>query len=338
MNKAIEDKYGPQSSGDNLFTRRTRLLQSYYRVEKLKEKEFGIGPNKNSVHKIKDDLGELAGETRPSYYGNMLVNGVRTGRNFIYPETFQYAGNRLEKKMKEETIDAYRLFNNMLSSMPLAFNLFHPLMMIKEKYPKELNRMIQDAFPALPVYEVMDIKIEFVPTPINDYTNDKSAMDAAIIFKDENENKHLLAIEVKYTDSLGTNKASDNALKCKTAEDLVQFTDDGLETIKGGCSQIYRNYLLAEKYAKVQKWMNEDGQINSYSIILAPKDHPSTQREIDSLKKFLKPQFQYKIEKSDLELFIETLSLNCPDEFKEWLSEFNDRYLNFGPLEDLLKR
>lgn len=331
MKKEIVDLYGPQSSGDNLFTRKARLVQSYYRLVKLKEMEFGRGPNKNSSHKIYNDLGELTGEERPSYFGNMLVNGDKTNKNFLCEKTFQYAVNRVKKKMKEETIDAYRLFNNMLSSMPLAFNLFHPLMMIKEKYPKALNKMIQDAFPALPIYEVYDIKIEFIPTPIKDYTNDKSAMDAAIIFKDEEGNMHLLAIEVKYTDSLGTNKAKDNKLKYEIAMDLDQFTADGLKIIKDGCQQIYRNYLLTEKYRIVQ------GIKESYSIILAPKDHPSTNSEIETLKHYLKPVFHYKIIKGDLESIIENFELSCPPEFKNWLFKFNERYLNFPLAENLLK-
>lgn len=329
--QSVEAIFGPQCPGDNLFTKKARLLQSYYRVEKLKRKEFGRGPNKNSVHKIKNDRGELTGETKPAYYGNMLLNGDKTGDSFFFLQTFQYANERLKKKLKEETIDAYRLHNNMLSSMPLAFNLFHPLMMIKEKYPKALSKMIQDAFTALPIYEVDDIKIEFIPTPVKDYTNDKSAMDAAIIFKDEEGEKYLLAIEVKYTDSLGTNKASDNEFKFTTAKEIEQFTSEGLKIIKDGCQQIYRNYLLTEKYRLIH------GIKEAYSIVLAPKDHPSTSKEIQTLKHNLKPEFHYKILKEDLEGFIEKLELSCPVEFKDWLNAFDERYLNFSLAENLLK-
>lgn len=156
-------------------------------------------------------------------------------------------------------------------------------------------------------------------------------MDAAIIFKDKSGDKYLLAIEVKYTDSLGTNSAKDNKLKYETARALKQFTDDGLEIIKDGCPQIYRNYLLAEKYRVVH------GIKESYSIILAPKNHPSTKREIETLKYNLNPEFHYKILKEDLESFLEKLELSCPDEFKDWLNDFKERYLNFSLAEKLLK-
>lgn len=331
MNHLLEKIYGPQSASDNAFTRKARLLQAYYRVNSLKEENCGIGPNKGATHKLKDENGKETGEFRPSFYGNMLLDGESSGKNFFFKETFEYAQKRVKEKMQEETIDVYRLFNNMLSSMPMAFNLFHPLMMIREKNPAALNKMIQRAFPSLPIAEVVEIKIEFIPTPVQDYTNDKSAMDAAIIFKDLNGDRYLISIETKYTDSLGTNKASDNALKYETAKRLRQFTDEGLRIIQGGCIQIYRNYLQTEKYRLVKNLKD------SLSIILAPKDHPSTQKEIDSLKMSLKPAIQHKIEKESLENFVGNLEVHCPDEFQDWLKEFHNRYLNFEVVEPLLK-
>lgn len=314
MNKEIEDMYGPQSSGDNPFTRKARLLQSYYRVNNLNE-PMGTGPLISST----------------SYYGNMLACGESSGKNFFFKETFEYTTKRVKEKKPAETIDAFRLFNNMLSSMPMAFNLFHPLMMIKEKYPDVINKLIQDTFPALPVFAVEEIKIEFIPTPVTNYTNDKSAMDAVIIFKDENDEQYLISIELKYTDPLGTNKAKNNLSKHEFAKKLNQFTDEGLKQIEGGCIQIYRNYLLTEKYRDVHNLKD------SYSIILAPAQHPSTEVEINLLKSNLKPEYHYKIMKYELESFIDNLKKNCPNEFKEWLNNFYNRYLNFTAVDNLPK-
>jgi len=131
----LEEKYGPQSSGDNTFTAKARLLQSVYRIQSG-ETSMGIGPDKNSVDKHQN----------PTYYGNMLTHGEISGKNFFFRETFEYALKRVNEKIAEETIGEYRLFNNLLSSMPMAFNLFHPLMMIKEKHPDLLNRMIGTHF------------------------------------------------------------------------------------------------------------------------------------------------------------------------------------------------
>jgi hypothetical protein len=312
----MEKQYGPQYPGDNKFTAKARMLQSIYRVMDCKEISMGVGPNEHP-----------AKGKKPAYYGNMLVNGEITGKNFLFPETFEYAKKRVLEKKPRETIDKYRLFNNLLSSMPMTFNLFHPLMMLKEKFPFHIAEILRSVFPGLPIYKVDDILIEFIPTPIKNYTNDKTAMDAAILFSDTENRKYLIAIEVKYTDSLGSNKASDNESKFKIASESGLFTVLGLAKVKENCPQIYRNFLLTEKYRMVHKL--ED----SYSFVLAPKGHPTTETEIKSLKNYLKREHKYKIESITLEDFMEELYEVCPYEFLDWIGKFRDRYLNFNTID-----
>ena len=83
------------------FTKRCRLLQSLYR-EEIHE-PMGVGPWKTSKKK----------------QISMIANGEKTGRNFVNPFTFDYAKQRVEGKKRNETIDEYRLFNNLLSSQPM---------------------------------------------------------------------------------------------------------------------------------------------------------------------------------------------------------------------------
>lgn len=306
---------GPQSSSDNSFTAKARKLQSLWRVQN--GLEIGIGPERNSVDK----------NGQPSYYGNMIKDGESNGRNFFYPETFAYAQWRVKTKLKEETINDYRLFNNLMSSMPMAFNLFHPLMMLHVQNPAAVDRMIQNAFSDLPIYKINEIGLEFIPTPIEHYTNDKSAMDAFISFFDKEGGEHIIAIETKYTDSLGTNKAKDDTLKIQFAIESGLFTLEGITHIKTNCTQIYRNFLLTEKFRVV------NGLKDSYSIILAPENHPSTDKEIASLNVFLKEEYkELKLNKFSLESFIKKLKENCPVEYLDWLEWFEDRYLNFSKL------
>lgn len=319
ISKKIEEKYGPQSSGDNIFTRKARLLQSVYRLENI-ENTCGIGPNKNSSHRL---------TLKPTYYGNIIVNGETSGKNFFYSQTFEYAKKRVREKKPEETIDEYRLFNNLLSSMPMAFNLFHPLMMLKDEYPDVLNKIIKELFPQLPIHHVVSIEIEFIPTPLSKYTDDKSAMDAAILFTDKEENKYIIAIETKYTDALGQNKAKENDLKHKAAILSGLFSEEGINHIATGCTQIYRNFLLVEKYRMVENLKD------SYSIILAPKDHPSTDKEIESILDFLIPAAHYKLAKHTLEDFVEIIKTNCPEKYQIWINSFYGRYLNFSKLDTL---
>ncbi len=321
--KEIESIYGKQSISDNSFTAKARLLQSIWREES--GFQIGIGPNRGSVAKNTE---------LPTYYGNMILDGERNGNNFFYPQTFEYAKKRVTEKKKDETIDEYRLYNNLMSSMPMAFNLFHPLMMLQVQQPAALDKMIQNAFPNFPIHKIKEIGLEFIPTPIEHYTNDKSAMDASISFWDKDGGEYIIAIETKYTDSLGTNTSSDKVFnkQIDILRNLNLFTPEAIDKLTEReipISQIYRNFMLTEKYRQVQVLKD------SYSIILAPKNHPSTVGEIRSLKQYLKNEDSYKLTDYKLEDFVSTLISYCPVEYLEWLNWFYDRYLNFEKLNKL---
>lgn len=233
----MDNKYGKQCSSDNAFTRKARLLQSMYRVE-IGEEE-GVGPTRYSQH----------------HYGNMISGGEVSEKNFLMKETFEYAKERVANKRENETIDGFRLFNNLLSSLPMAFNLFHPLMLLLKQDSAVVTLAVRLVFRDFPVFEVTEIGLEFIPTPIEDYTNDKSAMDAYIRFVDNKGGKHIIAIETKYTDVLGVNEASHCEEQKQMLIDTGLFSADFEELLVEGkvkLTQIYRNLLLTERYRMVE--------------------------------------------------------------------------------------
>jgi hypothetical protein len=305
---------GPQSESDNSFTSRARKLQSLWRAENALE--IGVGPGKNAN---KDGI--------PTKYGNMIADGEDNGKNFYFPETFEYAKWRVHTRIKDETIDAYRLFNNLLSSMPMAFNLFHPLMMLKAENSALVDRIFREAFPAIPsIYRVQEIGLEFIPTPIKNYTYDKSAMDAFIRYQDSEGNNYLIAIETKYTDSLGTNAASNQKHQLDVLCELELFTPEAISSInesKIKISQIFRNFLMAETYGKVH------GLKGVYSVVMAPADHPTTKKEIKSLQTQLNEDVKERVFAMSLEEFTSVIRLHCEGKYLNWIEWFHDRYLNF---------
>jgi len=316
--KDIEDNiYGNQCGSDNAFTRKARLLQSMYRVE-IGEEE-GFGPTRNSKRK----------------YGNMISGGEVSGKNFLMKETFEYAKERVEKKKKEktvETIDGFRLFNNLLSSQPMAFNMFYPLMSLLKQDPAKVTLAVRSVFKNLPVFEVTEIGLEFIPTPIENYTNDKSTMDAYIKFVDNKGGKHIIAIETKYTDVLGVNEASHCEEQKQLLIDTGLFNPDFEELLKGGkvkLTQIYRNLLLTERYRMVE------GLKDSYSVVLSPKEHPSTQEEISSVTEYLKPEYAYKLSAVSLEDFVDAMIQYLPEYYAQVYERFRGRYLSFGKVDML---
>ena len=307
MNKM--EKYGNQCKSDNSFTKKARLLQSIYRVE-IGEKE-GVGPTKNSKR----------------LYGNMITGGEVSGKNFLMQETFEYARKRVENRKESETIDEFRLFNNLLSSMPMAFNLFHPLMLLLDEESEKVSSAIKSVFKNIPISNVIEIGLEFIPTPIDKYTKDKSAMDAFIKFVDDNGCKQIIAIETKYTDVLGVNEARNSQEQKQMLLETGLFCSEFEELLserKVKLTQIYRNILLTEKYRIVE------GLKDSYSVVIAPKDHPSTAEEIKSVSDYLKPEYAYKLTSITLEDFVNVMVQNLPKRYSQVYERFWDRYLGFG--------
>ena len=301
--------YGNQCESDNVFTKKARLLQSIYRVE-IGEEE-GFGPTKASKQK----------------YGNMISGGEMSGKNFLMKETFEYAKERVANKGENETIDGFRLFNNLLSSQPMAFNLFHPLIDLLKQDPDKVTLAIKSVFMNIPISDVTEIGLEFIPTPIENYTKDKSAMDAYIKFIDGKGGKHIIAIETKYTDVLGVNEASHCNDQKQMLIDTDMFNSEFEELLKEGkvkLTQIYRNLLLTERYRIVEKLKD------SYSVVLSPKEHPSTEREISSVTVHLKPEYAYKLSAVTLEDFVDAVIQHLPEYYAQAYEKFRGRYLEFG--------
>ena len=322
----MEKKYGEEYKGDSRFVADCRKLQSIYRVE--------IG---EEIRPYTDRYGNV------HYYGNYISNGENPKdgcwKNFLTEHAFNYAKDRVEHKKKYETIEGDRLFNNLLSSQPMAFNLFCPLRQMREESPETATKVIKAALPGYPIHIVTEVELEFIPENHMELTGDKSAMDAIIRFEDEHGKKGFIAIETKYSENLGTNVAYDRdkdgkkiprAKSIEAVKELQCFKLEEERLIiegKKGLTQIYRNFLLSETYGL-------DKGLQSYSIILAPEKHPSTDDEFKSLHNELRDEYKDKIKNIYLEEFVNNIVSVCPEAYKSVFERFYDRYLNFDKLKE----
>jgi len=298
---------GPQAKSDNKFTRKYRKLQSEYRANILRV-PFGFGPTKNSNTK----------------YGNMLINGEKTGHNFISNNAFMFAKQKaLDKQInKDLTLDEYRLFNNMLSSMPMCFNLFSDLRSLLLDNQKEVSAIVKTMFKELPwIDKVLYIDVEFIPIPTSAYIDDKSAFDAMILVEDENGKKGLISIETKYTDLLGNNTSSKTSLKDEIITKNKIFDTELVKHIKEkGYKQIHRNYLLTYMFAKKNKFTNFS------NVIISPKDDSISVKEIADLHSHLL-QKKDTILKITLEDIIDRGSSSPNKLMSDTMTKFKNRYL-----------
>ena len=321
MNNILGEKY----KGDSPFVADCRKLQSIYRHE-IGEEIRPYTDRKGNVH----------------YYGNYISDGdtPKEGcwKNFLTEDAFKHANERVENRQKYETIEKDRLFNNLLSSQPMAFNLFCPLRKMLTESRETATRVIKAALPDYPIHEVTGVELEFIPGNYKDLTGDKSAMDAIIKFKDKDGKDGFIAVETKYSENLGSNaayKKDDSGKKkprpqcAKAIMELQCFTPDAEKKIMDGITpltQIYRNFLLSEIYGL------REG-LQSHSIILAPKGHPTTINELNSLIDNLSDDHKGKIKDVTLEDFVNAIIDYCPDAYRVIFERFYDRYLNFGKLD-----
>ena len=323
----MKDILGEEYKGDSKFVAKCRKLQSIYRYE--------IGEAIRPYH---------GRDGQVHYYGNYISNGENPKdgcwKNFLTKYAFDYATERTNPKNKKpyETIEKDRLFNNLLSSQPMAFNLFCPLRQILKELPEVATLVIKAALPDYPIHRVMNVDLEFIPGNYMELTGDKSAMDAIIEFVDTDGRDGFIAIETKYSENLGTNVAYDrdeNGKKIPRAKTIeavkkLQCFKPNIEKLivegEKGLTQIYRNFLLSEMYGFER--------LQSYSLILAPKEHPSTVEEFNSLYNELHEEYQQKIKSIDLEDFVNKIICACPEEYKSVFERFHDRYLNWDKLRN----
>ena len=304
---AIPLEWGPQSISDSVFARKARLLQSWYRYTILDEPNYGVGP----------------AETNRNKYGNIIENGKTSGKNFLSVEIFEYAEYRLKNRIKGETFDEYRLFNNMLGSQTMCFNLFVPLKKLFSKNIENVAKIFSACFPSLDIAKVLAIELEFLPYPKDEYLDDGTAFDAFIIFKNSAGARNLLVVETKYIEKLGSNSSTNLKPQIETASNSGLFNDAGIEAANNGLSQLGRNFLLAQKYTEVHK-LN-----NFYAVVISPEENNSSKIEIESFKKLLNPSAHEILLYKSLEEFVDTINGTCPDEMITWITDFKRRYLGF---------
>jgi hypothetical protein len=308
------DRYGPLPKDANRFKRRCRLLQSWYRVEILKIAQCGPWRPGGQV------------------VGSSLVDGEVSGANFISPEAFAYAKQRVEDKKDNPdlTIEEFRLFNNMLSSMPMCFNLFADFRVAIQKRVAAARDVLASMFSSSPIHAIDEVVVEMIPRPTHLYIDDKTAWDAAIFYADPAGKPGLVSIETKYTDKLGGNKASKQDRKFELARQLEVFTPDGLSWHRdNGFDQVARNLLLTLAYA------DRHALAHAKNYVMAPKDDTEAPKAVSQLRARLAPRYRDCIETLPLETAVERGLKRADDALGSHLQRFRQRYLDFSQIAHL---
>lgn len=123
---------------------------------------------------------------------NRLNYGEVTKHNFLSNEIVQAVEHAVttNKQTKSGMIDTDRLYNNLLSSQPLAFNFFGWFKSHKDVALAFIKSIRPD------VTDIEDIVFEYAPAS----TRDKSAFDIGIKVKSDSR-RGFIGFECKYTDT-----------------------------------------------------------------------------------------------------------------------------------------
>ena len=167
-----------------------------------------------------------------------LADGER-GLNFLTPHIFEIAKRRLA--MKKGTIDSFRLFCNMLSSQPMCFNLFSPLVDNLELATHLIQVILPDK-----IQTVSKVQFEYAPEPARDYLNDRTAFDAFISFTSTNNWPGFIGIEIKLVEAFSPKVYSSPFYNHWTEHPLSPWLPGASPRLQSiDVNQLWRDHMLA---------------------------------------------------------------------------------------------
>ena len=179
------DKAG--SAEMTAFKREARWRQHRWAVDELSIASFGTHPGPR---------------THPDIPADDIPNGTKlkaldadAGSNFLTPAIHAVARARVRGHQDHETLDAIRLYQDLLSSMPMAFNLFGEASLPENVDARARLAALFGIDPAVP----SDIVFEWSPGRRDPaYTRDRTAFDIALRLGDPTGPRTVIGIETKY--------------------------------------------------------------------------------------------------------------------------------------------
>jgi hypothetical protein len=230
-----------------------------------------------------------------------------------------------EVRAEHGTLDDDRLRMNMLSSMPMCFNLFG---MIRQSPAVQLWCVQQLFDPSAIGVDL--IECEWTPRNPASTTNDRSAFDAAIVTCRPDGSRHLIGIETKYTEPFSSTRygAADRARDAGRYRNIHTrsgwFDPSSHDALTASATnQLWRNCLLAAAAEQAGEFdsaevavvaLDDDcGAANAIAGITAAMTSPSRCRLIS------------------LQAIVET-SRRLPS-LADWAIRFEQRYLDLRPIQ-----
>ena len=243
------------------------------------------------------------------------------GLNFLDDDIANYAVERAEQVQNEGgTIDRDRLMRNMLSSMPLCFNLFGYL----RRHPVEAAQGLATVL-GLDIDEILDIVVEWAPNP-GAHLGDRTAFDAFVRYRSSDGRRAFLGVETKYTESFSPKRYESERYDAITRDAKSGFKPGAEKLlVESSTNQLWRNALLVHSLRLTDDF--DDG----YVVVLSCEGDKNAEKAIDGLKSQL-DQPSSLLRTATYEELISKFSDIAA--LRSWATGFQRRYLDLSPVRD----
>lgn len=302
--KLAQSYHAYEKSDKSPFQRKARLLQSLWRAEKgydyglFKGKPLG---NTLPMPWARDTLNNYLSDTIKDVVRNEVLSNSNKGKLYGKP----------------------RIFNNLLSSQPLCFNLFAELQ-------QDLG-LASKVFRTLCPHRVNTVtKIDFEYSPGRGdptYLGDNSAFDVYVEFLNHSNVKGFIGIEVKYHENLKNKPAEMKDRYFEVASQMGCFKKESLDFLQiSPLEQIWRDHLLAGSLLYSLK----DGFRDGFFVFLSPRNNLNCQEAVEEYKQCL--TIDRTFQSWTLEYVAKVIKQNTDE---KWIDDVIDRYLNFEKIENM---
>ncbi|MDT8440833.1 MAG: hypothetical protein RQ723_04135 [Desulfuromonadales bacterium] len=281
------------------FQRRARVLQSMWREEQ------GFDPGEHAG-------APLGSRLRMPEAQEQLLNYITpTARDVVKREVLGPAA-------KGKLYGKPRIFNDLLSSQPLCFNLFGELTDDLALASDVIRDLTGGRFSRVTA-------IEFEESPGRGdprYLNDRSAFDVFVRCEDAESRPGFIGIEVKYHENLQGPAAEHKPRYDEVADAMACFVDDRSRLRQAPIQQIWRDHLLAGIT------LIEDGYVDGMFATLYPADNTHVSTALADYRQQLVNSDSF--DAWTMEQFVTALRRHAS---ASWIDVFEDRYLAFDKID-----
>jgi hypothetical protein len=287
-------------SSDTVFRRRARLLQALWR----EDQGIPIG-----IHKCQPLGSRIAMPFAEEALANYLTDNIRdvVRREVLDPV-----------RSKGKLFRAPRIFDDLLSSQPLCFNLFGELSLDLPFASAVIATLTGGR-----VHRVTAIEFEYSPGRGDTrYTSDKSAFDVFVEYLDAGGLRGFLGIEVKYSEDLKQKPGQHRPRYEQVAKAMGAFVDpEAAELRAAPLQQVWRDHLLAGSLL-----VRGDYDLGAF-VFLYPRDNAECHAAVTRYRTHLSSEATFAA--WTLEEVVGALKAAGAG---PWVQSFEARYLDWGRL------